>query len=180
MERAISVRLDDDAQHALRVLTKSGRSQSEAVREALIALARSRRRADLARVRRVVSVLRRREPGPGRNPAVGRPAVRAPAGAGAPAGIAQGLPPARCTSSSACSQHTAPVAAVAAHLGMKCVTVQENWVNWFDSVYDRVGNIQLSRIKGADVRLVNEGFGIEFDSTCFSTMKERICRTPGR
>jgi len=63
---------------------------------------------------------------------------------------------------------------------MKCVTVQENWVNWFDSVYDRVGNIQLSRIMGADVRLVNEGFGIEFDSTCFSTMKERICRTPGR
>lgn len=48
MERAISIRLDDDAQHALRVLTKSGRSQSEAVREALIALARSRRRADLA------------------------------------------------------------------------------------------------------------------------------------
>ena len=46
--RAISIRLDDDAQHALRALTKAGRSQSEAVREALIALARSRRRADLA------------------------------------------------------------------------------------------------------------------------------------
>lgn len=49
MERAISIRLDEDAQHALRVLTKSGRSQSEAVREALIALARSRRRLDLAK-----------------------------------------------------------------------------------------------------------------------------------
>lgn len=49
MERAISIRLDEDAQHALRVLTRSGRSQSEAVREALIALARSRRRADLAK-----------------------------------------------------------------------------------------------------------------------------------
>ncbi len=48
MERAISIRLDEDAQHALQVLTKSGRSQSEAVREALIAFARSRRRADLA------------------------------------------------------------------------------------------------------------------------------------
>src|SRR5438132_2290951 len=48
VERAISIRLDDDAQHALRVLTKSGRSQSAAVREALIALARSGRRADLA------------------------------------------------------------------------------------------------------------------------------------
>lgn len=49
MERAISIRLDDDAQRALRVLTRSGRTQSEAVREALIALARSRRRADLAK-----------------------------------------------------------------------------------------------------------------------------------
>ncbi len=49
MERAISIRLDDDAQHALRALTRSGRTQSEAVREALIALARSRRRADLAK-----------------------------------------------------------------------------------------------------------------------------------
>ena len=49
MERAISIRLDDDARYALRVLTRSGRSQSEAVREALIALARSRRQADLAK-----------------------------------------------------------------------------------------------------------------------------------
>lgn len=49
MERAISIRLDEDAQHALRTLTRSGRTQSEAVREALIALARSRRRADLAK-----------------------------------------------------------------------------------------------------------------------------------
>jgi Arc/MetJ-type ribon-helix-helix transcriptional regulator len=49
MDRAISVRLDDDAQHALRALTRSGRTQSEAVREALIALARSRRGADLAK-----------------------------------------------------------------------------------------------------------------------------------
>ncbi len=49
VERAISIRLDDDAQHALRALTRSGRSQSEAVREALIALARSRHQADLAK-----------------------------------------------------------------------------------------------------------------------------------
>lgn len=49
MERAISIRLDEDAQHALRALTKSGRTQSEAVREALIALARSQRRGDLAK-----------------------------------------------------------------------------------------------------------------------------------
>jgi 1-aminocyclopropane-1-carboxylate deaminase len=33
-------------------------------------------------------------------------------------------------------------------------------VNWPDAVNDRVGNILLSRIMGADVRLVDEGFGI--------------------
>ncbi|HEX6292098.1 MAG TPA: 1-aminocyclopropane-1-carboxylate deaminase [Herpetosiphonaceae bacterium] len=60
------------------------------------------------------------------------------------------------------SNHTRQVAAVAAHLGMRCVTVQENWVNYADAVYDRVGNILLSRIMGANVRLVDEGFGIEF------------------
>jgi 1-aminocyclopropane-1-carboxylate deaminase len=48
---------------------------------------------------------------------------------------------------------------------MQCVTVQENWVNWFDSTYDRVGNILLSRIMGADVRLVDAGFGIEFKAS---------------
>ena len=63
------------------------------------------------------------------------------------------------------SNHTRQVAAVAAHLGMRCVTVQENWVNWFDGAYDRVGNIQMSRIMGADVRLVDAGFGIEFKAS---------------
>src|SRR5258708_25449396 len=45
---------------------------------------------------------------------------------------------------------------------MKCVLVQENWVNYSDAVYDRVGNIQMSRILGADVRLVEDGFDIGF------------------
>lgn len=58
------------------------------------------------------------------------------------------------------SNHTRQVAAVAAHLGLRCVTVQENWVNWFDGSYDRVGNILLSRLMGAEVRLGEEGFGI--------------------
>jgi 1-aminocyclopropane-1-carboxylate deaminase len=58
------------------------------------------------------------------------------------------------------SNQTRQVAAVAAHLGMKCVLVQENWVDYHDAVYDRVGNIQLSRIMGADVRLVPDGFDI--------------------
>jgi len=54
------------------------------------------------------------------------------------------------------------VAAVAARSGLDCVLVQESWVDWPDVVYDRVGNIQLSRIMGADVRLVQAGFGIGF------------------
>ncbi|CAB5280135.1 1-aminocyclopropane-1-carboxylate deaminase [Burkholderia multivorans] len=58
------------------------------------------------------------------------------------------------------SNQTRQVAAVAAHLGMKCVLVQERWVNYDDPVYDRVGNIQLSRMMGADVRLVPDGFDI--------------------
>ena len=58
------------------------------------------------------------------------------------------------------SNQTRQVAAVAAHLGMKCVLVQENWVNYTDAVYDRVGNIELSRIMGADVRLDAAGFDI--------------------
>ncbi len=58
------------------------------------------------------------------------------------------------------SNHTRQVAAVAAHLGLKCVLVQEHWVDWPDVTYDRVGNIQLSRLMGADVRLVDAGFDI--------------------
>jgi len=58
------------------------------------------------------------------------------------------------------SNHTRQVAAVAAHLGMKCVLVQENWVNYSDAVYDRIGNIEMSRIMGADVRLDAAGFDI--------------------
>ena len=60
------------------------------------------------------------------------------------------------------SNHTRQVAAAAARTGMQCVLVQESWVDWPDVTYDRVGNIQLSRIMGADVRLVHAGFGIGF------------------
>lgn len=63
------------------------------------------------------------------------------------------------------SNHTRQVAAVAAKIGMKCVLVQENWVNWPDPLNDRVGNIMLSRIMGADVRLDPAGFGIGFKSS---------------
>ena len=58
------------------------------------------------------------------------------------------------------SNHTRQVAAVAAKLGLKAVLVQEKWVDWDDPVNDKVGNILLSRIMGADVRLNPAGFDI--------------------
>ncbi len=58
------------------------------------------------------------------------------------------------------SNHTRQVAAVAAKIGMKCRLVQESWVPFPDAVYDRVGNILMSRVMGAEVELVDEGFDI--------------------
>jgi 1-aminocyclopropane-1-carboxylate deaminase len=63
------------------------------------------------------------------------------------------------------SNHTRQVAAVAARLGLKAVLVQESWVDWPDPLNDRVGNILLSRIMGADVRLVEAEFGIGVKSS---------------
>jgi 1-aminocyclopropane-1-carboxylate deaminase len=61
------------------------------------------------------------------------------------------------------SNHTRQVAAVAAHLGMGCVLVQENWVpDWTEPTATSVGNILLSRIMGAEVRLDPAGFDIGF------------------
>lgn len=58
------------------------------------------------------------------------------------------------------SNHTRMVAATAAKIGMKCVVIQESWVPHEDAVYDRVGNIMLTRLMGADSRLVDKGFDI--------------------
>jgi len=58
------------------------------------------------------------------------------------------------------SNHTRQVAAVAAHLGLACRLVQERWVERDDPLDGRVGNILLSRIMGADVRLDPAGFDI--------------------
>ncbi|SHM20487.1 1-aminocyclopropane-1-carboxylate deaminase [Roseibium suaedae] len=58
------------------------------------------------------------------------------------------------------SNHTRMVAATAAKIGMNCVVVQEKWVPHYDAVYDRVGNILLTRLMGADSRLVEDGFDI--------------------
>ncbi|MEO8452744.1 MAG: 1-aminocyclopropane-1-carboxylate deaminase [Gemmatimonadota bacterium] len=58
------------------------------------------------------------------------------------------------------SNHTRQVAAAAATAGLKAYLVQEHWVDWPDAVYDRVGNIQLSRIMGAHVEMSPAGFSI--------------------
>lgn len=75
------------------------------------------------------------------------------------------------------SNQTRQVAAVAAKLGMKCVLVQENWVNYTEEeedkgVYGKVGNIELSRILGADVRLDAAGFDIGIRPSFSNAMQE--------
>ncbi|MGW7403860.1 1-aminocyclopropane-1-carboxylate deaminase [Streptomyces sp. NPDC054833] len=70
------------------------------------------------------------------------------------------------------SNHTRQVAAVAARTGLKCVLLQESWVEWPDSVYDKVGNILISRLAGADVRLVRAGFGIGFKESWEQALRE--------
>ena len=70
------------------------------------------------------------------------------------------------------SNHTRQVAAVAAKIGMKCRLVQEAWVPHEDAVYDRVGNIMLSRIMGADVRLVDDGFDIGIRQSWEDALKD--------
>jgi 1-aminocyclopropane-1-carboxylate deaminase len=70
------------------------------------------------------------------------------------------------------SNHTRQVAAVAARVGLNCVLVQESWVDWPDPVYDKVGNILISRLAGAEVRLVRAGFGIGFKESWDQALRE--------
>ena len=70
------------------------------------------------------------------------------------------------------SNHTRQVAAVAAHLGMKCRLVQEKWVPWEDPVNDKVGNILLSRMMGADSRLDPHGFDIGIRDSWKDALRE--------
>jgi len=70
------------------------------------------------------------------------------------------------------SNHTRQVAAVAAKLGLGCRLVQEKWVDWDDPVNDRVGNILLSRIMGADSRLDPHGFDIGIRTSWEDALRE--------
>lgn len=77
------------------------------------------------------------------------------------------------------SNHTRQVAAIAAKLGLNCHLVQESWVPYSDAVYDRVGNILMSRVLGAEVELVDEGFDIGFRESWQNAI-ERIKAAGGK
>lgn len=70
------------------------------------------------------------------------------------------------------SNHTRAVTAVARASALEAATVQEKWVEWTDPGYEKVGNLQLSRLMGGDVRLDPSGFGIEHKSTLADLTEE--------
>ncbi|WP_120005656.1 1-aminocyclopropane-1-carboxylate deaminase [Nesterenkonia muleiensis] len=70
------------------------------------------------------------------------------------------------------SNHTRQVAAVAAKLGLRARLVQEKWVDWPDAVNDKVGNILLSRLMGAEVTLHPAGFDIGIRSSWQEAISE--------
>ncbi|GAA1102024.1 1-aminocyclopropane-1-carboxylate deaminase [Nesterenkonia jeotgali] len=70
------------------------------------------------------------------------------------------------------SNHTRQVAALAAKLGLKARLVQEKWVDWPDAVNDKVGNILLSRLMGAEVTLSPAGFDIGIRSSWQEAISE--------
>jgi 1-aminocyclopropane-1-carboxylate deaminase len=70
------------------------------------------------------------------------------------------------------SNHTRQVAAVAAACGMKCRLVQEHWAEWDDPVYDKVGNILLSRLMGAKAVLEGAGYSTAVKETWEAALEE--------
>jgi 1-aminocyclopropane-1-carboxylate deaminase len=77
------------------------------------------------------------------------------------------------------SNHTRQVAAAAAHVGLKATLVQEHWVDHDDPGYEKIGNIQLSRLMDADVRLDPSGFGIEHKNT-LKRVQDEIIKNGGK
>jgi 1-aminocyclopropane-1-carboxylate deaminase len=77
------------------------------------------------------------------------------------------------------SNHTRQVAAVAAVLGMRCRLVQEEWTKWEDPVYDKVGNILLSRLMGAETLLEGEGYSTAVKET-WERALEQVRREGGK
>ncbi|KAK3327846.1 tryptophan synthase beta subunit-like PLP-dependent enzyme [Cercophora scortea] len=60
-------------------------------------------------------------------------------------------------------------------MGLNVALVQEHWVDGVDPGYDSVGNIQLSRLMGADIRFeASSTFGIEHKGTLAKLKEELI------
>ena len=70
------------------------------------------------------------------------------------------------------SNHTRAVTAVATAAGLQAITVQEKWVPIDPPLYDRTGNILLSRLMGGDVRMGQGEFGIEHKDAPKQACKE--------
>ena len=77
------------------------------------------------------------------------------------------------------SNHTRQVAAVAAVLGMRCRLVQEEWTRWDDPVYDKVGNVLLSRLMGAETLMEGEGYSTAVKGTWTQAL-EQVRREGGK
>ncbi|MCG8692957.1 MAG: 1-aminocyclopropane-1-carboxylate deaminase [Minwuiales bacterium] len=70
------------------------------------------------------------------------------------------------------SNHTRQVAAAAAVTGLKCRLVQAHWAPWEDPVYDRVGNILLSRLMGARTEQTSAPAGEDFTIDLEGSLQE--------
>jgi 1-aminocyclopropane-1-carboxylate deaminase len=77
------------------------------------------------------------------------------------------------------SNHTRQVAAVAAVLGLRCRLVQEEWTRWDDPAYDKVGNILLSRLMGAETVLEGAGYSTAVKET-WERALEQVRRAGGK
>jgi 1-aminocyclopropane-1-carboxylate deaminase len=62
---------------------------------------------------------------------------------------------------------------------MRCRLVQEEWTRWEDPVYDRVGNILLSRLMGAETLLEGEGYSTAVKET-WERALEQVRREGGK
>lgn len=70
------------------------------------------------------------------------------------------------------SNHTRQVTAVAAACGMKSYTVQETWAEWDDPVYDKVGNILLTRMMGGHPIMAGYGYSTSQKDTWDNALEE--------
>ncbi|KAL9111752.1 MAG: hypothetical protein Q9227_003811 [Pyrenula ochraceoflavens] len=77
------------------------------------------------------------------------------------------------------SNHTRQVAGAAAAAGLKAKLLQGHWVDWPDPIYDKVGNIQLSRLMNADVHMDPNTFSIEHKDE-LKKLEEEVSASGGK